>query len=479
LDSASEIGVEWALFELEKSGLKSGNELIAKVLESYPAFFVNHLSYSDDIVRRLIELESFMNASNILKYMAENIDDADLKEGYMFDAGLYYEKAGDFDLAHTLNVAYLEQYGKTSKRSKIVVARDDAILFNVKGSDDELLKHYQYILSKYPNTEQSSKASELIARILLKQKKFEDVFNLFADVENEYKTIALNELISSALEKNDCKAVNTYLLQTSGFSLDSKERLKAFDCASRAGLHKIAKDLSTNMDRNAKTPNEKLEWLYRIANNLHILGEHKDALLAAKDAMNLAINQQKHYDIAFSLFGILDVLDVRSEAKSTLSFLDKYFGDDERIIPVYVRLLEYAVDEKDTTTIEVYAKKILDLQQRFKNDEYTPYIEFAYANALSQNQKFIQSLNILKILESKKLQAREKQRLFYAIASLYNMQNNIKNSRAYIKKCLNIDEQSQWRLLCEQASNIFDSQSNKDMASTPDSTNLQNLTNTP
>lgn len=448
MPSASEIAIEWALFEIQSSNIESAKDIVSKVISAYPKYFVEMESKTQEVLEIFTDLELYDLSTKIIDYMAKNIED-DKKEQYAFMLGEYYARMKDFDLAHKANMDYLQTYDPKSSRYQIVAERDDTILFNIKGDEKQKLAHYEHIISKYPNTPQAQKANELIAEILLKKEDYKQILERMS--EGAYRQKALIELTKQALAKNDCKQANIYLLEVKEHNFSTQEKHQAFDCLSEAGLHKIAATLSQGMAQQSKSEKEKLEWLYKDAHNLYALGEYKSAILAARDGFNLAINQKSHYDIAFVLFEILDILQSTNEAKKLLPFFEKHFRDDPRILNVYAKLLEYANADQDLMSTQIYAQNIIDLQKKLQIDDFTPYAEFALAKALDQSQKPILALKVLENLEFSKLNPQETQQLFYQIASLYNAQNDTKQALAYFDKCFKMPQTSDWQTLCKQA----------------------------
>ncbi len=483
IQSASDIAIEWALFELQNNNPKSTQDIMLKVIEGYPEYFLQLESNTDKLLETLEDSELYSLTTKIIDYMAKNIEDEDKREPYAFALGEHYAKANDFDLAHQANMDYLKAYDDPKQpRYQIVVSRDDEILFNVKGDDNQKLEHYAHILSKYPNTPQAQKASDLISEILLSRQNYTKV--LEHSNNDKYRQKAITALIKESISKNDCKNANIYLLQAKEYNLEKDEKKVAFDCLSDAGLHKISFNVARNMSRQAKDPQEKLDWLYREASNLYALGDYKKAILAARDGFNLAINQKSHQDIGFVLFWTLDALKSINEAKKLMPFLQHHFEQDYRILPVYERFIEYSLNDQDLVATQVYAQHLIDLQKKLKIYDFTPYVHFALANALSQSQKQNLAIKVLENLESSQefnlLSPSDSQKLFYQIASLYNLQNSTDKALSYFDKCLKVSEQSAWKTLCKQArdmiiiQNIESKATDSSTSKSSDSTNPQN-----
>lgn len=467
IESASEIALNWAKFEIERNDIKSATDLILKVIEANPNHFLLNADskFTNEYSNFLADNNLFILAAKIAEIYANGLDKKtheNLKDINAFKIGEYYALAKDFDSAHKANLDYIKNYSYNTKQVKLVEQRDDAILFDISGDEDKKLEIYKTIMEKYPNSPEYEKAKKLSTDILLKRKDYEKVLEL-NDEQNT--NIALNELVKEALSKNDCNNVNKYLLSLKEFNLDSAQRLKAFDCTYNAGLHTIAKNLSNGMSEQAKNEKEKLDWLYRIAKNLRALNESKQAVLAATDALNLAKSQKRHLDIAYDLFYILDSLNSKDNAKKIALFLQETFKGDEKLIPVYAKLLNYALGDKENLTIQTYANNIIALQNKFNTFDYSPFAEFALTSTLIEEQKLDEALKILNNLESKKyISNQERQRIFYQTASIYNTKNNKEKTKLYFKKCLTISDKTEWRDLCEKAESMLDSGFNNSLA---------------
>ena len=159
--------------------------------------------------------------------------------------------------------------------------------------------------------------------------------------------------------------------------------------------------------------------------------------------------------MAFDTFEILYTLRSKNEAKKIFTFLEQHFSQDERMLPVYAKMLEYANDDKDLTAIQIYAQHIIDMQKKFKTDQFTPYADFTLASALSQSNKKELAIGVLKNIDSSKLDEENQQKVLYQIGNLYNEQSNTQEALTYFGYCLKITKQSDWRLLCKQASDLL------------------------
>ncbi|MDO7253718.1 tetratricopeptide repeat protein [Helicobacter cappadocius] len=453
MQSASAIALNWAKFEVEKNNLPNAIELVNKILDVYPQFFDNNTKKSYEIVKYFEKNKMYKISAKIAQYIVNTTTDNSTAEDISYDLGMIYEKAGDFDNAHQANLAYLKKYPST-QRSKAVKRRDDDILFDISGNNEEKLKRYEYIIQKYPNTEQSKKATELKAKLFLDEKQYSKVIQMRSEIGEKSPILneAINSLIKESLSENNCKNANIFLLQTSNYSLNDEEKLKAFDCLYKASLNENASIISSGEIKNSKNLNQKLQWLYRDAKNFYKLGDYKSSILSARDALSIAqsTKETQFYDIAFVLFSDLANIKSKDEAMKVYADLDKWFKDDKRMIKVYAKLLQWAIQDKNDTTVEIYAKNLISLQNKYKIDEYTPWAEFELINSLVQTKKFSEAITQSNTLLTKNLSNEQKQKALYTKGSIENLQKLPQEAKNSFEKCILIKDESAWKKLCSQ-----------------------------
>ncbi|WP_095296367.1 outer membrane protein assembly factor BamD [Helicobacter sp. 12S02232-10] len=454
LESASEIALNWSRLEIVKQNFTNAANLIEKVLQAYPEFFVLDPQKTYKIINFLEKNSLYKNAADIAQYLFKHTNSKQI--GY--DLGNLYEKAGEFDKAHQANLDYIKSH-PTDPKIKEVKKRDDKILFQISGDNKEKLERYNYIIKKYPNTEQSQKAQKLKARLLIDEKQYQQVLEMRKDLgeDSPFVQLAINSLIKSYLQDNDCKDANIYLVQTQQYDLNESQKLKAFDCLYNASLNKNAQIISEGMAQQAKTTDQKLAWLYRDANNLYKLGNYKTSVLAAKDAFSIALLSKKsqYYDVGFTLFSDLSDINSKEEAFKTYNELEKLFKNDKRMIKVYATLLNWETQIKNDTTIQIYAQNIIALQKKYKIDEFTPYVEFELINSLIRSNKPQEALVQVNELLLKNLNDEQKQKALYTKASIQNLQKDVQGAKKSFEKCMLIQTDSPWKNLCLQGLDLF------------------------
>lgn len=459
LESASKIAINWANLEIKRDHSNTAIDLIDKVLDAYPQFFTLDSKKTLSTVKFLTLNKLYSSATKIAQYFYDNTKDEKSKQEIAYELGNLYAKEKEYDKAHQANLDFIKNYPK-DLRIQNVKTRDDSILFNVSGNNDEKIKRYDYIINKYPNTNESKKATDLKAEVLLEEKHYKEVLDLNPALPKDSRYIqeALNNLIKNNLKANNCKEANIYLIQTTTYDLNDEEKLQAFNCLYNASLNKNAEIISKDMLKNAKTSDQKLQWLYNEAKNLYKLSDYNASILAAKDAFSLAISNksEKFYDIGFTLFFDLVNTNDKNGAFKIYGELEKLLPDNKKMINVYGKMLDYSQQDKNDTTSEIYAKNLIKLEKQYKSDEFFPYANFILINSLKNTKKLSDALNALQeLLANKNLSLEDKQRALYTQGSIQNLENDTNNAKNSFEQCTQIKTDSAWKNLCSQGLDLF------------------------
>ena len=459
LSSVSNIALQWAFFEAKHGNKSNAIELIDKILESNPSYFMEDSTQTKNSILHLEKLELYASAAQIAKYYFQHSKEEDkMHEELGFLLGELFERAGDFDNAYEGNLAFIKEYENLPK-AREVQARNDKLLFEVSGDENTKLQRYEYILKKYPNTKQAKEAAELKAGALIKLGFFQKALEMQPLIPQNLYNDALLGLINKEIASNQCNQVDTYLVQLTSFD-GLTDKLKAFDCLYEASSYAQAHTLASSMLEDKNSP-DYLPWLYRDAKTLYALGKYQDSIMAAQDVLALAKTQKqdkKSYDdILFTLFNALNQVQSKESAKEVYAKLYERFKDDKRMMPIYATLLN---DEKlENTTTLLYAKNLLALQEKYKSHDFTPLAEFKLIEALTQNnpqekdQK--EALQIAQSLVKKPLNPSDLQKALYTKANLEIALKLTKEATQSLESCLKVEGNSSWKTLCEQSKDLL------------------------
>ncbi|MGN8438995.1 tetratricopeptide repeat protein [Helicobacter pylori] len=457
-ESASEIALNWAEAEISYQNFNNAKYLIDKVVQSNPDYLSTHSELALELLKLLKKNQMNESAIEIAQLLLNQDDDVKAKEQALYDLGALYARIKDFKNAHLYNLRYLQDHAEL-ERASVVRVRDEKALFSMEGNTQEKIAHYDKIIQNFPNSNEAQKALELKAQLLFDNKRYAEVLGMQKDLPKDSLLIqkTLNILAKTPLENHRCKEALKYLSQITTFEFNPKEEIQAFDCLYFASLKEKAQIIALNALKAAKTPSEKLVWLYRLGRNYYRLGDFKNSTLASKDALILAqsLNKKEFYDIAFVLFSDYMQNNERELALNLYAFLEKYFKDDKRMALVYFKLLE---NEKDPKSVKIYATSLLKLQDAYKDYSYTPFGEFALIDAYRTTKDYLKALETLDKLLNRRLSLEDHQKALYLQSSLLDLTNQKAKSKASLEKCVQLKQKDQtnaWQNLCEQGLNLF------------------------
>ncbi|EMG98881.1 tetratricopeptide repeat protein [Helicobacter pylori] len=457
-ESASEIALNWAEAEINYQNFNNAKYLIDKVVQSNPDYLSMHSELALELLKLLKKNQMNESAIEIAQLLLNQDDDVKAKEQALYDLGALYARIKDFKNAHLYNLRYLQDHAEL-ERASVVRARDEKALFSMEGNTQEKIAHYDKIIQNFPNSNEAQKALELKAQLLFDNKRYAEVLGMQKNLPKDSPLIqkTLNILAKTPLEDHRCKEALKYLSQITAFEFNPQEEIQAFDCLYFASLKEKAQIIALNALKAAKTPSEKLVWLYRLGRNYYRLGDFKNSTLASKDALILAqsLNKKEFYDIAFVLFSDYMQNNEKELALNLHAFLEKHFKDDKRMALVYFKLLE---NEKDPKSVKIYATSLLKLQDAYKDYSYTPFGEFALIDAYRTTKDYSKALETLDKLLNRRLSLEDHQKALYLQSSLLDLTNQKAKSKASLEKCVQLKQKDQtnaWQNLCEQGLNLF------------------------
>ncbi|WP_120957254.1 DUF7494 domain-containing protein [Helicobacter pylori] len=457
-ESASEIALNWAEAEINYQNFNNAKYLIDKVVQSNPDYLSMHSELALELLKLLKKNQMNESAIEIAHLLLNQDDDVKAKEQVLYDLGALYARIKDFKNAHLYNLRYLQDHAEL-ERASVVRARDEKALFSMEGNTQEKIAHYDKIIQNFPNSNEAQKALELKAQLLFDNKRYAEVLGMQKNLPKDSPLIqkTLNVLAKTPLEDHRCEEALKYLSQITAFAFNPQEEIQAFDCLYFASLKEKAQIIALNALKTAKTPSEKLIWLYRLGRNYYRLGDFKNSTLASKDALILAqsLNKKEFYDIAFVLFSDYMQSNEKELALNLYAFLEKHFKDDKRMALVYFKLLE---NEKDPKSVKIYATSLLKLQDAYKDYSYTPFGEFALIDAYRTTKDYSKALETLDKLLNRRLSLEDHQKALYLQSSLLDLTNQKAKSKASLEKCVQLKQKDQtnaWQNLCEQGLNLF------------------------
>lgn len=458
LDSASIIALHWSEFYIESNKKDEAKRLIDTLMLAYPQFLGKNPAKIDGFIRLLAENEMWESAAKMSESLFAQLEDDMIlsREDILDKAALYYQNAQQYEKAHELNDLFMQEFASKPKAQE-VKERDDKMLFFVGADDDDAKKieRYDYLIQKYPNTEIAQKATELKSQIMFAQGRYGE---LLGAQNEELAHKSYHELILKAQESKDCPKIAEYFAHYRKDEFNQAQNLQIFECLYALSLNKQAQEVIEGMAQAQSDMNTKLEILYREAQNLDKLGNTKQAVLASRDAFALAqgLGASARYDIGFVLFKNLMTLGNLDEARAVYTFLHRHIGDDVRMIDVNLELLKQAQNQKEETSIELYARDILRLQTLHNTSNGTPYVELALAQSYMRLGAWEDSNQVLARLLRQDITESTRAQALYLQGSNHKNANNYAGAKESFQACQKLTGADVWQNLCVEGLKLLE-----------------------
>ncbi len=450
IDIASLAAMRLAQRYMDKGNIKTAFEYYKRVYLANKDFILKDKQKAFELAKTLASHQLYSLSIQIGQDLLKGLKKLDdLYEPIEYHLALWSYEAGNFEKANYWINEYLSKfpYGNYSDQLKEL---RDKVLFEVNDENiTNRLKKIDKILTKYKGEEIAKKAFYKKIMLLYKLKKYEEILKLsdkIKKLDNKYmknkkkflQTVA-KEYAIRLLSNNKCqKAVE--IVKKYKITLDKKYDIPLYKCAVYSRNYDLA-SVICNKYLNSLDDKIFIEWIKRKINALEGLRDYKGVVVAVDDLCRVLKNNCFEWQL--KKFFALWKLRRFKESIKTAKILEK--TKDIRNCDAFIKIINYALENNDNLTATLYAKKIIDLQNKFKAYPYSPFVEFTYAK-YSQNKK-----EAIKVLQNiiKKVKGENKARAYYMLA-------NLTNEKKYINKCIDVNNSKLWKNLCKDALRLFE-----------------------
>jgi hypothetical protein len=389
-DIASMAALKLSKAYIEKKKIRKAKEFIQKVISANEPFVQAHPvdSYA------LAKIFADNNESNISMQIAtllqkdkqhNTLDEDELKKNIAY----WHEKSQDIYGAISLYKQYLdvEKFGKY--RDFVNERLDKVMLSSDERNESKKLAQLDTIMHKYKEDAIYAKALLSKANIYLKNNQFEAILQMKEDLQKYGGEVLLDEVAKKLLEKyyhdKQCKkAIN--LEDEYNLSIKTSQQEQAFNCYFQENMLEKALKIS-RAKMQSEDLQEKLKWSYNTAKIYKKLGKYKALILVADDIDKLQKIQKVDtyndiiYDkiMAYYHLGGYDDLMLREVKR-----IEKLFPKHVKNLDVFEKVLNFAKKHRDQSLIINYAKKMIDLQEKYHLETYTPKLQLDYIEALKK-----------------------------------------------------------------------------------------------
>lgn len=432
---------------MDKGEVKKAIKYYEKIYNANKEFLLKDKKKAFELAKRLAEEKVYDLAINIASDLLKKLKKLDdLYEPVLYNLALWSYEAGEYKQALKYIDKYLKEfpYGDYSDNVKSL---RDKVLFEVPESNvTKKLQYIDKVIKEYANTQIAKKALVEKIKLLYKLKKYEEILNLEDEIKklpeklfpkkDDFVKKVAKEYALSLLEKNKClKAIE--IIKKYKLKLENKEE-KIYECAMSVKDCKLA---STICNKFLTNPSDAVfvEWMKRKIEALWCMGDYKDVVTAVDDLCQ--IERKCHKYLMYKFFALWN-LGKYKEALKVAKELEKY--DSFKNADAYNKIVTYALQNKDYLLAATYAKKIIDLQEKYKTYPYSPFVEFVYAKYSKNQQEAIKVLtNLLPRVKGEDL------------ARAYYMLANLTGKKEYLEKCIKVKDSKLWQGLCKDALNLF------------------------
>jgi tetratricopeptide (TPR) repeat protein len=433
---------------MDKGNIRKAIEYYMKIYNANKNYLLRDKQKAYELAKTLASHNAFELATKIGDDLIKNLKKTDdLYEPLEYNLAQWYYEMQNYKRALFWIEKYLNEF-PYGEYSDAVAALRDKVIFEVP--DKNLTKQLQVIddiLQKYKG-DIFYKALYKKIMILYKMKKYDEIIKLEDKIQEipdkifkdkkEFLNKVYVEYVTKLLNKKDClDAIN--LIKSKKLTLDKKYDDKVYECAIKVKDYNIA---SIVCNKYLASSDDKIfvKWMKRKIKALEGLGDYKNLILAIDDLCN--VMKKGCYEYKLKKFFALWKLKRYKEALKLVKELDKY--QHIRNTDAFIKIVNYALQNNDNLLAATYAKKIIDLQNRFKAYPYSPFVEFTYAK-FSKNKK--EAIRVLKDVLNR-VKGEDKARAYFMLA-------NFTKDKKYIYECLKVKDSKLWRGLCEDAKDLF------------------------
>ncbi len=467
LDIASLAAIKLTTSNINLGKIQEAKNYLLKVLNANKSYLLKNKDQSHKLAQKLADNGLYGVAATINDLLLKNINknELDTRELLLKESGDWYAKDNEINRAYDRYKKYKKLYSDGVYIAEVNRAIDELFFKLNETNETKLAKYYDVLISKY-NNDIKDKAVLAKAKLLLKQKRYQ-------------KVLDMQDLIKTAIDKNSTKGKNlinsaaTVLLFD---SLKTKQCKKAVNLVERYKLdiYKVDNEdmlykcfVVTARYKKAqllaldglKSDNfvEKFKWLQKNIQIDSKLREFDKVIDLKTDLFTLSKVAKKPIS-ASSYRAIFDAYFSNKEYSKALDILlqlDKKWANDVKNMNSYYKVVNYAQSQRDDVLLIKYAKKIINLQNRYKLSAYTPKIELRYMDALKRLTRYKNAKKVAIKLNKKKLKGRYKSRVLYELAEISIKLKQPKEAKKYFKICSSQKTKNSWTKLCSDSLKLF------------------------
>jgi len=257
--------------------------------------------------------------------------------------------------------------------------------------------------------------------------------------------------MQNALEAKECKKVLT-VSNDYNITLSNKWDDGVYACAMKGGDYQLSKSIA---QKNFKSKNLQMrkKWLYRYIKVDFATGNYSDVLEASQDLIALISDDKdsKYKDIYRYIFDTYDRLEKHDEMIKAMAAIEKQFGLNYKDIERYISVMSIGSERKDDAMVIKYGSKVMQIQEKSDSHVQSPYVEFTLYQAYINRENYNKALNVIKSLDSVKLNNNDRARQKYLKATVLGKLWRDEEAKVAYTQAIKADPESAWAKLAKSA----------------------------
>ncbi|WP_457746436.1 tetratricopeptide repeat protein [Sulfurimonas sp.] len=441
---------------------KAASKYIMKIVQAKAGYFMQEEKASIDMMHQFADEGYFDAAAAIAQSLLNEINPTyDEYEGLLKDVALWLAKTKDKKTALQAINKYLTEFPDGDYIDLIQEAKDRLFFDTSDLNATAKLMEFNKLIQEYANDSIGQKALYEKAKLLLKEKKYNEVLSMkdqlesldeeiFNDVDSIINQAAIGAMQNS-LQENKCNEVleisNEY-----NITLSSKWDDSLFACATKGGDFTLAKKIAS---KNLKSKNlaERKKWLYRYITVDFDTGNYSEVIEASKDLITLISDDKNspYQEVYRYLFDTYQRLEKQNKLMEAMNKIEEIFGVSYKDIDRYVAMVTLGESLHDDTMVIKYGTKVMRLEKNSTTHAQSPYIEFALYQAYMDKNELNKAYEVIHSLDAIKLSKSDRARAKYLQGRVLSKLWRDSEAKVAYEEAIKADEKSAWAKLAKSA----------------------------
>ncbi|WP_456390786.1 tetratricopeptide repeat protein [Hydrogenimonas sp.] len=466
IDVASLAAYKLAIRYMDRGKIKEATKYLRKIWEKNPKFILKNIEDAHHIAKQLASHGIYNLAIDINKELLKHLRKIDsMYEDVLFEIAEWYDDQKHVKDAIDWYERYLDEFPFGSHSDKAKENLDALFAVSQDMNATEALKKYERLIHEYVGSDIADKALVAKLKILLAQKRYNEILAAKGAVEAmkspDAKESALDAIKEAAaallrryMQNGDCKN-GIALVEDFDIKPPPKDDTFLFKCYLEYAQYDKAHNIATKhlLDNDMKS---RTEWLCRDLHVLTLMKNYREASKAAQDLRTLLKDkaEKKCPTLLWDEVKAYDALGMYAKEMVLIHKMADLFKRDIRMAEVLRMGYNAAKKHGDAMQQLWLLQKLISLQNRLGAHPYSPWAEFEAIRVLKERKEYDRALKIALSMKKLPLKGEQKARWLYEQGVLFNLLNKKDASKKSFKECSKVKNSGAWGKLCVQALSV-------------------------